>query len=482
MRNFIIHRAREQKEGRRRPLQAPWFVAAAVAVLATACDNPLNTVDPDIVLPGNLEGPEAISTLVQGAVGDFSLAYAGDGTAIGIVMNGGLLSDEWVHSGTFSDRVEIDTRTINTSNAGLETVFRNLQRARRAAEKAAEFIQVNAEDPDSDARLGRMFNLAGYTYLFSAENFCSGVPFSSANDDGTLDFGEPLTTTQIYDVAVERFGSGRQAAQSASSSEQTSLADLGMARALLGKGDLAGAASAAANVPTGFSLQLEHSLNTPREENGIYFVNVVDERWSIGDGEGINGLSFLGLGGAVDIRVPWIRTGGGTDVGFDRGTAQFDLLKYPGSDEASIVAVGVEARLIEAEVALAGGNAATWLQLLNDLRASVATLLTREHLDVLRDQFGIKASDVSLDPLADPGTPDARVDLHFSERGFWLYATGQRLSDLRRLVRQYGRSAESVFPTGSYFKAGFYGTDVNFPLPADEVNNPTFAACIDRGA
>ena len=70
----------------------------------------------------------------------------------------------------------------------------------------------------------------------------------------------------------------------------------------------------------------------------------------------------------------------------------------------------------------------------------------------------------------------------------WLWLSAHRLSDLRRLVRQYGRLADAVFPTGPYFKAQFsaYGTDVNFPIPFDEFNNPNLSdlpptqSCIDR--
>ena len=126
------------------------------------------------------------------------------------------------------------------------------------------------------------------------------------------------------------------------------------------------------------------------------------------------------------------------------------------------------------------GGTQTWLRHLNDLRADIASLLTRDHLDALRDNFGIEAAAVQLPLLADPGSPDARIDLHFSERAFWLFAQGHRLSDMRRLVRQYGRSADSVFPTGTFFKGGDYGQDVNIPVPFDERNNPNFTGCLNR--
>jgi hypothetical protein len=101
-------------------------------------------------------------------------------------------------------------------------------------------------------------------------------------------------------------------------------------------------------------------------------------------------------------------------------------------------------------------------------------------------------------------TQREREDLHFRERAFWLYLTGQRLSDMRRLVRQYQRNPQTVFPTGTYARAlyrsvtgssavtddsklpmrsdGTYGSDVNFPIPFDEQNNPQFKECTDRKA
>jgi hypothetical protein len=74
------------------------------------------------------------------------------------------------------------------------------------------------------------------------------------------------------------------------------------------------------------------------------------------------------------------------------------------------------------------------------------------------------------------------VNLLFNERARWLWLTAHRLSDLRRLIRQYNRPADTVFPTGPYFKVQFtvYGTDVNFPIPIDELNNPNFTQCTDR--
>jgi hypothetical protein len=63
-----------------------------------------------------------------------------------------------------------------------------------------------------------------------------------------------------------------------------------------------------------------------------------------------------------------------------------------------------------------------------------------------------------------------------------MWGTAHRLGDLRRLVRQYSRAQNTVFPSGAYHKGGSYGTDVNFPVSSDERNNPKFTGCIDRSA
>jgi hypothetical protein len=83
----------------------------------------------------------------------------------------------------------------------------------------------------------------------------------------------------------------------------------------------------------------------------------------------------------------------------------------------------------------------------------------------------------------DPGTADARVNLLFREKAFWTFGRGQRLGDMRRLIRFYGKTADQVFPVGTHYRGGNYGSDVNFPITTDERNgNPAFLGCTDRKA
>ncbi|HTI64905.1 MAG TPA: hypothetical protein VL524_15375, partial [Gemmatimonadaceae bacterium] len=81
-----------------------------------------------------------------------------------------------------------------------------------------------------------------------------------------------------------------------------------------------------------------------------------------------------------------------------------------------------------------------------------------------------------------PATKDAAINLFFREKALWQFGRGYRMDDLRRLVRQYGRTQDKVFPSGVFFKTGNYGDEVAFPVVDDEKTNPNFKGCIDRNA
>ena len=128
--------------------------------------------------------------------------------------------------------------------------------------------------------------------------------------------------------------------------------------------------------------------------------------------------------------------------------------------------------LLTSKAALAASDDATFLAKLNAARAAAPTYALSPAVP--------PASPPAI--AAVPATQSDKVDLLFKERAYDLFLTSHRLGDLRRLIRQYGRGAESVFPTGAYFKGGVYGSDVNFPVPFEEKNNPSFTSCIDRKA
>jgi hypothetical protein len=158
-----------------------------------------------------------------------------------------------------------------------------------------------------------------------------------------------------------------------------------------------------------------------------------------------------------------------------------------------VVANGVEARLIQAEVALHAGNA-SWLTILNTLRTNGNFTTAPDPVDpsVIDTTWTAGTGGVdNLRPLGDPGASlsgqaavDARVTLLFQERASWLFLTGHRQGDLRRLIRQYGRTQDHVYPIGLYTAPGHgqYGVEVTVPVPPTESPNPYFTGCVDRNA
>ena len=434
----------------------PIAIAAAVAGCGL-----LDTDQPNIVEPGDVATPAGAAARRIGAISDFALAKDGDGDldegiTEGQILLGGLMADEFVLSTTPPTEQEVDQRRVFENNVTLFLVFHNLHRARAAAEAAAAALREFGPDPDADPGIGEMLSLAGFSYVYFGEDYCSGVPFSTLQGEEIV-YGAPQTTVQMFQTAVARFDAAlaEPGTVAEESQEIFSLASIGKARALLNLNDPAGAAAAVAGIPTEFQYVTEHAESPPRLRNAIYGYST-GFLWSVSDQEGDVGLPYRS---ADDPRVPYFDE---EDVGLDGSTPQFTLLKYPDASASVVVADGIEARLIEAEAQLRVPDFAGMTTTLNDLR-----------------QF---FPDLGLSNLAQPGSLDEAVDLLFSERAFWLYATGHRLGDMRRLIRQYFRTPESVFPSGTYIKGGEYGTDVNLPIPQEEQNNPSAAGCLDRNA
>ncbi|HET8837136.1 MAG TPA: RagB/SusD family nutrient uptake outer membrane protein [Gemmatimonadales bacterium] len=437
------------------------IIIGALAALALGGCGLLDTEQPNIIDPGTLNSPAGAEALRSGALADFAFVKDGDGTQFqdGLILVAGLLSDEFVHSTTPPSEQEIDQRTTALINPSLSDVYRNLHKARAGAELAAESLQKYLVDPTATTEIAEMQAIAGFAYVYFGEDFCSGVPFSKVRGD-TITYGTQQTTTEIFTAALAKFDSAlAQPGLAEDDGTITNLATVGRARALLDLDQFTDAADAAAAVPGDFNYDTEHADSPQRLQNAIWsYTN--GGLWSVSDVEGGNGLPYIS---ALDPRVQVDSLDddgdGFADPGLDLITPQYSLLKYPAASSPVPVADGTEAQLIVAEAQLQANN-------LSGMRTT---------LNNLRDGIGLGA-------LPTPANRDAAIDMLFSERAFWLYATGHRLGDMRRLIRVYGRDSESVFPTGDYHKNGTYGPDVNLPLPIEEQNNPNGGVCLDRNA
>jgi starch-binding outer membrane protein, SusD/RagB family len=451
---------------RRRRAGGCLALAAALVLGSCATDSLVSVEDPDNINPDDVRSAAGANAVRIGALARFNLATTGSTGPTGgesLLLLGGLFADEWNNGDSFIARQEIDRRSITEENTFLTDANRQLHRARVGAEQAVALLEQF--NPGAPAwQVAEMYFVQAYTINLLAEHLCDGLVLSSAVD-GREVYGSPVTTAEAFALALQRATTGL-ALITGTTADDVRVAHalrLTRGRILMNLNRHAEALTAVTVVPTSYQYQTRHSIATG-QNNGYWSLNNNSRRYSVSDGEGQNGLNFATAG---DPRVPVCR--GGTPgcitqrIRDDLSEPIFVQQLWAGREAPVALLRGVDARMIEAEAQLRGGNFETALGTLNAARATMQ----------------------GLPPLADPGTEAARVNLLFRERAFWQFGRGYRTGDLRRLVRQYGRSPEATFPTGTWHKGGSYGTDLNAPVPQAERNNPnvpTGGTCMNRNA
>jgi hypothetical protein len=300
-------------------------IGAAIGVLVlapAACDTEtaLKVVDPALATPGSVQTKAAVPTVYAGALGDFYVAYSGNGLSDAFNSTTALFTDEFRSSDTVTTRNDADRRTqTSASNGNLADIpYTALQRARRSNESAARLIA--SFFPASDPRIAEVLSLAGFTYVALGEAWCSGTPVPSSETAEQFIPAPGITTAQMFDSAALRFNNaitGLGGATDATSVARRRLAQIGLARALMNNNKYAEAATAVASIPDNFVYFNDHSANTGREENSIWNLNGSNRRYTVADVEGGNGLNFRS---ANDPRIPWLDQGRN---GFDNATRLF---------------------------------------------------------------------------------------------------------------------------------------------------------------
>ena len=458
-----------------RRVWAPLSRAALILALASpvACgdvtDTLLEATDPDIINPSDLDSPDGATALKFGALNRFRNMTAGITAAgtEGMWLLGGLLADEWSTSSTFQENDQIDKRDVAPSNASVLGSYRNVNRVRTAANQAIPALKLYFPEVKSD--IAEVYFARGFAELQLASDFCNGIPLSDAAGS-TIEFGEPKSVDEVFGIAIASFDTALATVQGltdAASVRVRNAANIAKARALLGRNRPADAATAVAGIATTFSY--DHTFATTSGDNALWSQGASQQRYAVGaNPEGNSGTFPVGPAIAFfqlkDTRVP---SAFGAGLAQDGQTRSRNTTLWARSTAVAVVN-GVDARLVEAEAALRAGNPTQMLTILNALRATPPKLG--------------EVQPANLTALTDPGTEAGRVDLLFRERALWTFGRGERLGDLRRLIRQYGRTADQVFPTGQHYKGGQYGTAVNFEIPSDEDNNPSFAGCTNRSA
>jgi hypothetical protein len=438
-------------------------VGLVIAVALSGCSlTDLTNVDP----PSNIADPAAVQTydgaisLYRGSIVTFADAFAGGSSSASYALSSGLFTDEYQYrrSDGTSMPAQLDLRTPLPSTGS--TLYGNLHTARQNIELAIGSLQQYAPTAPG-SYLGEMYALEGYVYVMFGEMFCSGVPFSRTIYNGGIEFGKPLTTAEMFQTAAALFDTALTHAGDTLSVRRLAL--VGKARALLDLNQPAEAAAlvSPADVPTAFAYTTTYTTTNSQGNylgfaTGTDFINV-----TASNGEGTNGIPFVAAGDSGDARVAMVR----------RGSNNVAIpVKLADATDPVTLADGVEARLVEAEAKLRANDIDGWAQTLNDLRATA-----------IAPAIPALPTDSTLD-----ASPELRLAVMFRERALWLFGTGHRQGDLRRLIRQYGLSQSAVYPVGTHPTVSpplnAYGTAVTLSPPKDEENNPNYHGCIDAGA
>jgi hypothetical protein len=438
------------------------------ALATTACHGVLTDVTtPDQISPDMAASAAGANAQRVAAIGNFATFYGGDvsGTGVGVNIASGLLSDEMESARGGTEH--LDQRSGNDALFPLTSPWSFVGQAQTQLIRAVAAVQkwapeTSAADKAAKAtQLAQLYLYEGFVYTILAENYCNGIPVGDANDVAPQT--PILSNADLYTKALAQFDLAISTAGATQADLDIKNAALvGKGRVKLNQNDYAAAAGFVGSVPDKLVLSVAYS--SASIVNAVFDWMNTTLNFAPADREGGNGLPFVS---ANDPRVTVKRTAAGAvalQAGQD-GVRHAVQTVYSQPNQSIPLATGVEARLIEAEAALKGGDPITFMSKVNAARA------TRS----------------DLPPLADPGVVTdtaARTNLLFKERGFWFWGTAHRLGDLRRLVRQYKRPTETVFPTGNYFKGGTFGTDVTLiPAQAEKnntINGVPYAGCTDR--
>jgi hypothetical protein len=448
--------------------------AGALGGCSSVTDKLLEAKDPDFVDPADVNSPDAADALRLGALVRFRAITGGGGGEGSTWLFGGLLADEWSTSSTFVQNDEADERQIKEDNGTVDGMWYRLHRARTAANQALTSLKVWR--PTASAAIAEMYLVRGFAELQLASDFCSPMPVGDGSGDAIV-LGPPITRTEVLNKALASLDTAMSTSATLPLTDTAGTnihraARVARARAFVALNRMTEAAalvpqgSGAGQVPNNFTYNNTFSLTGG--DNTLWAQPRSSRRYTVSDSLEGNAREFLVKNAtpffsAKDPRVPvnYTVSSNGRDTTksqdgftFSRTTTVWDRLTLVP------VANGIDARLIQAEERLSVDDYVQMTAILNALR------------DTSRTLGAISSGRMAL--LTAPTTKDAAINLFFREKAFWTFSRGQRLGDLRRLMKYYGRAQNQVFPVGRHYRGADYGTDIALPVPNSERNNPNY--------
>ncbi|MGE0161075.1 MAG: hypothetical protein AB7T31_16890 [Gemmatimonadales bacterium] len=412
-------------------------------------------------------GPSAVGALVNGIVGAYQEALDD------VVRYSSLLTDEMIMSGTFETRVDVDRRRIQPGNATLtSSIYTQIHVARMQADTAVALLEEKLPDPafasvEADMRegiaLGKLYG--GLSRLWLGEMYCWSILTGMYPEASPVLPNARIADARAFLVDAE----GRAGPLGL---ENVRLAAVvGQARAQLWLGNYTQADALALAVPRDFTYWAEYSYNEPEQFNEVYqftWGDIEGIHWTVGDGTTPErgNERFAYFDEFVRLNLIDVEPDGFEAVSSSTPVMLQKIYRRP--DSRILVASGVEAQLIRAEVAVRSGQTLVAEQLLNDLRADYSFRATVN--------WGVEppAPVDALLPLVLTDTLATDLRTVAGERARELWLTGDRLTTSRRLRRDTSISID-LFPP---VKAGVGGgDDITFPIVQLELDaNPNLSA------
>jgi len=397
----------------------------------SACDlnNVLQVSDPSRFTDEALDNVNALPAVANGVQGNFDFSMAN------IVIYTGLLSDELMHTGTWSGYEDADKGRMRPPPGIGFNIASDVIRLR--ADKAAErFVRVLGDSANRTVLMATVKVIKGWQNILTAETQCEAViePGGPAVPDG-----------QVWAQAATDLETALGVAQSAGSAFWTDMAHAGLARAYLNMGDYDKALTNAQAVSDDFEYDAKYSEAS--SSNSLVTLNHYSEnkaagldsrRWAQVDTMDPSGKDYYidPWTGERDPRVPIAFRVVPNRLGVDGITKFFSQDKYYQRGSDIPVTHWREMHLIEAEVYWKKGQFQQAIDRMNTVRASVG-----------------------LSDLTNPGTSQGVLDMLLEERFATLFLEGQRANDLYRF---------NLFP--SAIGSGF---NTKFPMDGNEMlNNP----------
>lgn len=338
--------------------------------------------------------------------------------------------------------------------------YEKAQATRVQAEQAIQLLNKYGNESSNNMK-AHLYAMLGFVHIMLADNYCSGIPLSRSSWGGEFSPTSGLPTDSLYQRAVTLFDVGLNLNPDSSAVKAMLL--VGKARALTHLGLYHLAAQTAELVSPSDSAYLTYMGS--RSLDGVIkpslVAHITPERYTIKNNKGLNGLEWISdHPSQQDMRVRAI-----TDA---TGNFMVPLRPYSFSNNVNLVIAGwAEAELIKAEYYLSINDVEKWLSSINNVRRMYTSY-----------------SGATLPDITDPATYESRVDLLFKERAFTTFMSARRLGDLRRLIRQYDRLPQEVFPVGqsegasAVPYASVYVFAVEEPAHGPEAqNNPNYTQC-----